>query len=266
MEGSLKRREPTILRLAKDYNDLCHQIAVLIRQNKAPAGAVPPQEIVREGLFKLDVDDEIWQDVGLDDEFGCPPLWLSDERVRQGIQYLLERDRCEEEEVRLVRERRALQEWLQEEWQVNQTAHTLAGQLFILILSPSLTTITGDDSNIVYQLDLHAEELCRLCVIWRRNLRPLPGNELGDTWGPSEQDLQKASKVEFNPNWGEGDPINEDDGGPEDNDWEDIDETIDNDLVESMEAVAFTDEYHLGEGDHFFYSDVDVTPAGSPRK
>jgi hypothetical protein len=127
VEGSLKRREPTILRLAKDYNDLCHQIAALIRQNKAPAGAVSPQEIVREGLFKLDVDDEIWQDVGLDDDFGCPPLWLSDESVRQGIQYLLERDRCEEEEVRLVRERRALQEWLQEEWQVNQTAHTIAG-------------------------------------------------------------------------------------------------------------------------------------------
>jgi hypothetical protein len=85
-------------------------------------------------------------------------------------------------------------------------------------------------------------------------------------WGPSEQDLQKASVIEFNPNWGEGDPVNEDDDGPEDNDWEDIDETIDNDLVESMEAVAFTDEYHLEEGDHFFYSDVDVTPAGSPRK
>jgi hypothetical protein len=127
VEGSLKRREPTILRLAKEYNDLCRQINTLIRQRKAPARAVPPQEIVREGLFKLDIDDEIWQDVGLDDDFKQPPMWLSNEGVRQGIRHLLERDRCEEEQVRLARERRALQEWFQEEWQVNQTAREHAG-------------------------------------------------------------------------------------------------------------------------------------------
>jgi hypothetical protein len=122
IEGSLKRREPTILRLSKDYNDLCRQLSTLIRRRKAPTGAVPPREIIREGLFMLDVDDEIWQDAGLDDDFEQPPMWLSNEGVRQGIRYLLERDRCQEEEVRLSRERRALQEWLQEEWQVNQIA------------------------------------------------------------------------------------------------------------------------------------------------
>jgi hypothetical protein len=124
----LKRREPTILRLAKDYNDLCRQIDTLIRQRKAPAGAIPPREIIREGLFKLDVDDEIWQDAGLDDDFHQPPLWLSNEGVRQGIRHLLDRDRCEEEEVRLTQERRALQEWFQEEWQVNQAACKYAGK------------------------------------------------------------------------------------------------------------------------------------------
>lgn len=124
MEVSLKRREPTILRLAKDYNDLCRQMNSLIHQHKAPVGAVPPQEIIRDGLFKLDIDDGIWQDVGLDDgnDLVQPPLWLSDEGVRLGIRHLLERDRCEEEEVRLGRERQALQEWFQEEWRANRMA------------------------------------------------------------------------------------------------------------------------------------------------
>jgi len=78
----MKRRDPTIIKLTKNYNDLCRKLALLIRQKKAPAGAILPQEIPREGLFKLDVDDDIWQDAGLnDDHYSAPPLWLSDERV-----------------------------------------------------------------------------------------------------------------------------------------------------------------------------------------
>jgi len=125
-ETALKRREPTILKLTKNYNDLCWQMDALICQGKAPLGAIKPLDIPREGIFKLDVDDEIWQDVGLDEESdGAPPLWLSDERVRLGITKMLDVDRCEEEEIRLIRERRALQEWMQEEWNVNVEAHWL---------------------------------------------------------------------------------------------------------------------------------------------
>jgi hypothetical protein len=128
-ETALKRREPTILKLSKTYNDLCRQMATLIQQGKAPHGAIKPLEIARDRLFLLDVDDEIWQDVGLHDgSGGAPPLWLSDEKVRLGITKLLEHDRCKEEEIRLIRERRALQEWMREEWAVNAKAHQLAGK------------------------------------------------------------------------------------------------------------------------------------------
>lgn len=109
---------------------MCRQLALLIQQRKAPIGAVQPQEIVREGLFKLDVDDDIWQDIGLgENNYGIMPLWLCDERIRQGIRSLLEHDRCKEEEHRLMRERRALQEWLLEEWEVNERAWDAAGVL-----------------------------------------------------------------------------------------------------------------------------------------
>lgn len=91
-------------------------------------------EIPREGLFKLDVDDDIWQDVGLNDEHhGPPPLWLRDDAVRQGIKSMLQLDRCKEEEARLLRERLALQEWMQEEWQVVQTAKEIAGMGFEIL-------------------------------------------------------------------------------------------------------------------------------------
>jgi hypothetical protein len=121
--------------LAKNYNDLCRQLQLLIRQGKAPAGAILPLDIPREGLFKLDVDDDIWQDVGLNDEHNGPaPLWLRDDAVRQGIKSMLQLDRCKEEEARLLRERKALQEWMQEEWQVVQTAKEIAGMVYVSTL------------------------------------------------------------------------------------------------------------------------------------
>jgi hypothetical protein len=130
-ELSLKRREPAILTLTKNYNDLCRQLRLLIHQGKAPTGAILPLDIPREGLFKLDVDDDIWQDVGLNDEHHGPaPQWLRDDAVRQGIKSMLQLDRCKEEEARLLRERKALQEWMQEEWKVVQTAKKIAGMAY----------------------------------------------------------------------------------------------------------------------------------------
>ena len=108
---------------------------MLICQGKAPAGAILPLDIPREGLFKLDVDNDIWQDVGLNDEHNGPaPLWLRDDAVRQGIKSMLQLDRCKEEEARLLRERKALQEWMQEEWQVVQTAKEIAGMVYVSTL------------------------------------------------------------------------------------------------------------------------------------
>jgi hypothetical protein len=53
----------------------------LIRQRKAVCGAVMPHYIPQEGLFELDVDDDIWQDVGLTGDEAEPPAWLADDKV-----------------------------------------------------------------------------------------------------------------------------------------------------------------------------------------
>ena len=118
-DSAAKHCEPGIVKLAATYNDLCHQISKLITAGRAPPSAVAPQIIERGGLFKLDVNDDIWQDVGLeDDDYQdiAPACWLSDEKVCQGILAMLELDHCSEEEVRLIKEHCAMQEWFSKEW------------------------------------------------------------------------------------------------------------------------------------------------------
>ncbi|OJA19860.1 hypothetical protein AZE42_12178 [Rhizopogon vesiculosus] len=103
-QHSIKCREPGILKL------------------RAPPSAVPPHIIPCDGIFLLDVDDNIWQDVGLDDERLDPPAWLSDEAVRNGICLQLEVDQCVEEEAQLMQEQAVIQEWMLAEWESMQAA------------------------------------------------------------------------------------------------------------------------------------------------
>jgi hypothetical protein len=91
----------------------------LITQRKAPLGATVPDKVEMAGLFVLDVDDTIWQDVGLaDEDLMDPPLWMCDDDVQRGIKAHLELGRCLEEEAHLVHERCALQVWFSEEWKI----------------------------------------------------------------------------------------------------------------------------------------------------
>jgi len=80
----------------------------------------------------LDVDDAIWQDVGLNDDVSEePPLWLCDAKVQSGILAMLDLDRCEEEELRLQHERRAMQDWFLEEWEIVNVAYENTGVLVL---------------------------------------------------------------------------------------------------------------------------------------
>ncbi|KAJ7703706.1 hypothetical protein B0H17DRAFT_1157110 [Mycena rosella] len=108
--AAIKRQEPNIARLVKEYNKICDQIEALIKAKKAPARAVAPVPVPAKGIYQLD-------DLGLDgDEEGAPPLWLQNDKVRLGIRALLQKDRCHEEAPRLLRERGHLQIWFATEW------------------------------------------------------------------------------------------------------------------------------------------------------
>ncbi|KAJ3739561.1 hypothetical protein DFH05DRAFT_1537978 [Lentinula detonsa] len=90
-QDSVKRRDPTIASLARKYNQYCVELARLIEQRKATRNAVPPKAIDMDKLFSLDVDDDIWLDIGLgydnnndnNNDNTAPPLWLSNEKIRE---------------------------------------------------------------------------------------------------------------------------------------------------------------------------------------
>jgi hypothetical protein len=112
-----------------------------------------------------------------------------------------------------------------------------------------MSMIIGDNEDLIYQLDLRARELCRLCVTWRSKLRPIPVDD-DEFWGPSANDLQQASELEFNPRWEDDSGTEEEDHrsgeGSDDSgeDWGGVRyEDSDGDLIESLEALAFSDEY-----------------------
>ncbi|KAG1844033.1 hypothetical protein DFJ58DRAFT_717669 [Suillus subalutaceus] len=106
-EASIQRRNPTIRKLVTTYNNLC-----------------APHSISPTGIFQLDVDDDIWQDVGLDGNDMAPPAWLADENMRAAIKFQLE------ERARIMRERCVLQEWMMAEWDALQEARTRAAAVY----------------------------------------------------------------------------------------------------------------------------------------
>lgn len=154
----------------------------LVQNGRAPRGAIVPHYINSVNLFDLDVDDDIWQDVGLSDmSTGSIPLWLGNENVRQGIKYLLERDRCNEEQKRLSKELHMMQEWMFSKWTALKLAQKNA----------------ENQSEVLYQLELYENNLASLCLAWQDKVRIIPSNRSSQSWGPSLERLQNALDEEY---------------------------------------------------------------------
>ncbi|KAK6967060.1 hypothetical protein R3P38DRAFT_2589614 [Favolaschia claudopus] len=221
-ESAVKRREPTISKLAAQYNKACQRIAKLIRDGKAPPNARAPPEIPPGGLWKLDVDDVIFQDVELDqdEDAGPPPPWLADDKVREGIKALLERDRCEETDARLLREKIAVREWFAEEWAV-------AGR-----------AVESAESTVdKYHLQLHQDKLLRLCVTWDKDFPDLGEDKTKlRPWGPSAVELAECRARAHRPARGEKESEEDEE------ETEELEEAEEEDY-EVLEALERADSY-----------------------
>ncbi|KAJ7859935.1 hypothetical protein B0H14DRAFT_2745682 [Mycena olivaceomarginata] len=171
-EAAVKRRQPKINNLVREYNKICDAIGDEIRERRAPARTIPPDRIDMQTLYALDVDDAIWKDVGLEDDEdrGVPPLWLSDDLVRSGIRAMLQLERADEEDAMLRKEAQGLRIWFIEEWEV---------------LNLAMENTANEPDR--YQFYLRRERLVRLCATWRKHL---PADTPQDApWGPSEAEL-----------------------------------------------------------------------------
>ncbi|KZV90036.1 hypothetical protein EXIGLDRAFT_771164 [Exidia glandulosa HHB12029] len=112
------RREKNVAAQVRRFNALVDQMALLAKQGKAPQRKmVLPRRLDSRKLFKLDVDDDIWQEdpgLGPQDEASLP-RWQTDQDVKDGIVLLLEERRCTEEVERIEAEIVALAVWWEEE-------------------------------------------------------------------------------------------------------------------------------------------------------
>ena len=226
--SQIKRKEPGIQALVRKYNKLCEELIHMIKARKSPRGAVAPLSIDLDGLYQLDVDDDIWQDIGLSDEFDeemMVPDWLGTEKVRVGIKSLLELQRCEEEERRLLHERLAIQEWMQEEWYVLDAA-------FEKISSSDEDLV---DYDTIYQLEERREYLLKLCIRWESMVRGIPCS-LENGWGPSEEELMNFRCSEFMAQAIEEEGLYESEG----------EENLEGaEYVDNLEAAVLLDNYRL---------------------
>ena len=126
-EASVKVQDPNIQVLACKYNRLVNEIIQVVKENKKHV--LLPLHIDLNNLFALDVDDDIWQDIGLtkSDNTTEPPPWLCDEDICEGIKAMLEEDRCIEEQRQLAIEKQSLQDWFSEEWCIVNEAPKASG-------------------------------------------------------------------------------------------------------------------------------------------
>ena len=229
-QNQLKCKEPGIQTLARKYNKLCNDLEKMINKNRAPRGAISPLAIEMEGLFKLDVDDDIWQDIGLTDDLDDAaeiPDWLGNDKVHEGIKVLLEYDHCLEEMQHIKHEHISMQEWFLEEWVVLQEALRCTA-----------------DNRVVYQLKEQEKQLLHICVTWEQATKGIPC-DLPNEWGPSQVELSSARKYELqeqvlvasnhNSEEEEEDDTEEDEDGNED---------MENaELLDNMEIMALIDEF-----------------------
>ncbi|KAG6807165.1 hypothetical protein H0H92_008576 [Tricholoma furcatifolium] len=231
-EASVKRRDPSIAKLALTYNKLQASLVNMIKTRKAPPGAVAPHKIETKGLFALDVDDAIWQDIGLaaDEESinVTPPAWLADESVRSGIKAVLEHDRCVEELERLRQECRSMRLWLSEEWATVNAE-----------IASSLT------EGWKFYMGLRRDKLLRYCIKWQDavdSLFPEDQDSYSD-WGPSKEDVAAARTFQvLETVYLEN---------REDEDSEDDSDDDDMVLTNTLDALELADSFRAVTGDEY---------------
>ncbi|KAF9231237.1 hypothetical protein BU15DRAFT_7047, partial [Melanogaster broomeanus] len=204
-----------------------------IKDGNAPRHAAQPVKISRQGLFSLDVDDEIWQDVGLedDDDQGPQPPWLVDEEVKEGIKHMLELDRCEEEKSRLQRERSAMQSWTRAQWEAIEWTRQETGS-----------------EDVLYHLDIRARELTRLCALWQPEVEGIPPlYDNSPSWGPSVMQIAAARVAERQASQND-DEDSDNDSSPMSDTNGDEDEDADIlDMVEDLGMLDMVSEDDIGD-------------------
>jgi hypothetical protein len=140
------------------------------------ANVILPPAIILKTLFKLDVDDDTWHDIGLEDleEFGgVLPPWLSDDTVQASICFNQEVLNCEGELAHCHMECAVMQTWFEEEYEATSFAeqYTSGGHRHVSLIDTDIYDLP--DADLKYHLQIHLQSLGALGEMWRQKMLAL---------------------------------------------------------------------------------------------
>lgn len=123
VEKAMKGRVSGIQATLKRYEDIRHQMMKLRGKGNVARDAYIPPEI-SSSVYKLDVDEDIWQVPHHEDMANFPdgrvPAWLADKEVREGIRHAQELSNCQEELRRCKAELSNLCCWFTKQYAATQ--------------------------------------------------------------------------------------------------------------------------------------------------
>ncbi|KAF5338020.1 hypothetical protein D9611_014648 [Ephemerocybe angulata] len=240
IQKQVGRHQGTIVSTMKKYNDMCRDLEKMIREGKAPVGAISPRPIPKEELYSMDVDAPIWDDSGLNDvASGEIPGWLGNDEIRRGIIAWLDLQRCDEELVRLKQECLNIHTWARREWDA---------------LHKALEETVCD--NIKYQLHKRQAELSKLITTWRGLIRAVaPGVYSLDWTSVGKVDITTATIFDT----GAGSDSEESDVS------QDSELEADDIVVQALESMNLLGDEEVGVEGSDQENTVD-SDFGSPRK
>ncbi|KAF8326594.1 uncharacterized protein EI90DRAFT_2929882 [Cantharellus anzutake] len=114
VDKAVSRRSAGVDATLKKYNDKILQLAEMRGRNGVAEDAWLPSPLRKEGLYKLDVDQDIWQDCD-PSQFEELPAWLADPCVKEGIPSAQMVVSCQSEIARCEAEHANLRQWIWEE-------------------------------------------------------------------------------------------------------------------------------------------------------
>jgi hypothetical protein len=174
------------LRLLSRYNQ--HVTAILDNWGDAPPNAVRPRFLERDGLFKLEVDEPIWQILGLLSNDDTPaPAWLGDENTHKGIVAMLDLKGCTRELEILARERTNIQTWYCEEYAavlqaICDSCTSTVSTLILLFVLIHICTPVANDVDLTFHLKCRQNDLNNLGTRWRNAMGVLPSLGTEPPW------------------------------------------------------------------------------------
>ncbi|KAF9511782.1 hypothetical protein BS47DRAFT_1363548 [Hydnum rufescens UP504] len=175
VKKAVKNQSSGIEATVKKYNARLKELVVLRGRGGIWRDAYIPPMLTMDGLYKLDVDQDIWEDSQgdiVDFLDGVVPPWLADPSVKEGIWISQEVASCQQEFERCKGEHANLRMWFHEEY-------SAAMDLFM----------GSKDEDVSYFGLLQAHQLYDWMTAWKKDIVQVPIAPGAPSWDSVQMPL-----------------------------------------------------------------------------